>query len=120
MNEHTQQTQSRASEKPTGDDPLASVGTAERGGRGENGRFLAGNQAARGNPVAKKAQLLRVGLMRAVSSGDLRAVIRKLVDLAKSGDVAASRLLLDRVLGPPVEVDLIERIERLEQALMGQ
>ncbi len=52
--------------------------------------------------------------MRAVSAGDLRAVVRKLIDLAKGGDVTAAKLVLDRTLGLAVEVDLVARIEALE------
>ena len=89
-------------------------------GRGPNGRFLPGNRAGRGNPLAKKAQQLRVGLMQAVKPGDLRAVILKLVELGKGGDVAAAKLLFDRVLGPAVEVDLIERLEKLEEAVLDR
>ena len=96
------------------------VPTASNGGRGPRGQFGLGNQFAKGNPIARKAQQLRAGLMRAVTAGDLRAVVRKLIDLAKAGDVQAARLVLDRTLGPPVEVDLIERLENLEAAVLGR
>jgi class 3 adenylate cyclase len=52
--------------------------------------------------------------------GDLREIARKLVELAKAGDVAAAKVVLDRTLGPPVEWDLLERLERLESLLGGR
>jgi len=44
----------------------------------------------------------------------MREIIEALVAKAKEGDIAAARTLFDRVLGKPVEGDLIERIEALE------
>jgi hypothetical protein len=86
-------------------------------GRGPDGRFLPGNRVAKGNPLARQAQELRVALFAAVSPKDLKAVVAKLIQLAKSGDVAAAKLVLDRVLGPPAEIDLLERLDKLEAAL---
>jgi hypothetical protein len=40
-------------------------------------------------------------LLAAVSDDDLRAVVSTLVEMAKAGDLAAIRELLDRVLGKP-------------------
>ena len=40
-------------------------------------------------------------LLAEVSDGDYRAVVKKLVALAKKGDLAAIRELLDRLLGKP-------------------
>ena len=85
------------------------------GGRGANGRFLVGNPGGPGSPYVKKVAALRSALFAAVSARDLRAIIKKMVEEAKAGDVAAARLLLDRLLGPCLEMDLIERLENLEQ-----
>jgi ribosomal protein L17 len=60
---------------------------------------------------------LRSALLRAVSSGDLRAVVKKMVDLAKAGDVPAARVVLDRLLGPVVPLDFEERLAELEKGL---
>ena len=68
--------------------------------RDPKGRFLPGNSGGPGNPHALKTARLRAAMMRAVSPGDLVAVVKTLVQLAKGGDVAAAKLLLDRVLGP--------------------
>ena len=43
--------------------------------------------------------------------------IGALLKSAKEGDVAAAKELLQRLLGPPESVDLIERLDALEQKL---
>ena len=40
-----------------------------------------------------------------------------LLATAKSGDVPAARELLQRLLGPPEALDLVERLDQLEQML---
>ncbi len=76
--------------------PLTPVASADRA---PNGRFVRGNKAAAGNPANAKAQRLRNELLAAVSGKDCREVIKKLVEMAKAGDVPAAKLLFDRVLG---------------------
>jgi hypothetical protein len=74
-------------------------------GRSENGRFAPGNSFARGNPTARHAQRLRQLFVTAVSEDDIRAIVAKLVELAKSGDIQAANLLLTRALGKPSTSD---------------
>ena len=40
-----------------------------------------------------------------------------MLSLAKGGDVQAAKLLWDRLLGPPVPVDVLERLEALEERI---
>lgn len=87
----------------------------ESNGRGTNGRFLPGNRLAKGNPAARRAQALRFALMRAVTPADLTTIVAKLIELAAAGDVQAAKLILDRVLGPAVPIDIEERLAQLEQ-----
>ena len=47
----------------------------------------------------------------------MRAIVAALVEKAKRGDVSAASLLFDRVLGKPLEIDIIERLESLEAQL---
>jgi len=54
-------------------------------------------------------------MINAVTEQDLREVIKALVAEAKSGDLAAVRELLDRLLGKPIEIDLLDRLDELEQ-----
>ena len=74
-------------------------------GRSENGRFAPGNSFARGNPTARHAQRLRQLFVTAVSEDDIRAIVAKLVELAKAGDIQAANLLLTRALGKPSTSD---------------
>ena len=91
--------------------------TTDSNGRDSSGRFSAGNSAARGNPHARKVAELRSALLAAVSTDELAAMVRSLVDAAKSGDVQAAKVLFDRVLGPAVALDVMERLDALEARL---
>ena len=89
-------------------------------GRDGRGRFAAGNGGGPGNPYATAVGRLRTALLVAVTEKDLTAVARALIEKAKGGDVAAIRELFDRVLGRPIEADLLERLEALERAIPGR
>ena len=86
-------------------------------GRDEHGRFAPGNVGGPGNPHAKQVGKLRSAMLAAVSDKEMKAVVKKLVELAKSGNVPAAREVLDRCLGRPVEADLLERLAELEELL---
>src|SRR4051812_45694768 len=77
-------------------------------GRNANGKFSPGNLCAKGNPFAKRVARLRSALFKAVSPADLREVLTALLTQAKAGDVASIKELLQRLLGPPEAVDLME------------
>ena len=68
-------------------------------GRGPDGRFAKGNRGGPGNPYASRTARLRSVLLDNVTDDDFKAVVGKLVAMAKAGDLAAIRELLDRVLG---------------------
>ena len=89
-------------------------------GRDARGRFVRGNQGGPGNPHARKVAQLRSALLKAVKLTDLRAIVKALVSQAKQGDVAAAKLLLERLLGPPIAVDIEDRLELLEEFLKGK
>jgi hypothetical protein len=86
-------------------------------GRGQDGRFAKGNSGGPGNPHARRVARLRSALLNAVKPDDVREVVVTLLASAKAGEVAAIRELFQRLLGPPVELDMIERLETLEQRL---
>lgn len=74
-------------------------------GRDEVGRFVEGCKGGPGNPFAARVGELRAALFAETTVNDMRAVVRKLISLAKGGDVAATKVLFDRVLGKiPVDV----------------
>jgi len=90
---------------------------SDNNGRDASGRFAPGNKASVGNPHAKKAGQLRSALFRSVTTKDIKAVVAQLVEQAKSGDVQAAKEVLLRTLGRPVEHDLDQRLERLEELI---
>lgn len=83
------------------------------------GRFKAGNQAARGNPYARKAGEFRKALFASVSTKDIKAVIDQLKAQAIGGDLKAIALFLDRILGTANNcgLDLLERLEQAENSI---
>jgi hypothetical protein len=70
--------------------------------RGTNGRFLPGHCGGPGNPHAQKVHRLRSALLNTVTSTDIKEVVHKLISMAKAGDIAAIKELLDRTIGKPV------------------
>jgi hypothetical protein len=56
-------------------------------------------------------------MLSAVSEDDIRAIVRQLVDKARTGDVRAAQEVLTRCLGKPEAVDLVERLDQLASIL---
>jgi hypothetical protein len=83
-------------------------------GRSTGGRFAKGNPGGPGNPHARRAARLRAAMYKAVTPADLRDVISALLSSAKGGDVSAAKELMQRLLGPPEAIDLLERLAALE------
>lgn len=69
--------------------------------RNKNGTFAKGNKGGTGNPYARRVAAIRVKMMEAVTDEDIDAVIQKLVSDAKDGDLAATKELLNRLVGKP-------------------
>jgi len=86
-------------------------------GRGPDGRFLPGNSGGPGNPFAKRTAELRSALVSAVTPADIKAVAKSLIKLAKGGDVAAARLLLDKVIGQSIDVNLQQDDAAIDAAI---
>jgi hypothetical protein len=84
-----------------------------------HGRFTPGNQAGKGNPLASRAQEIRVGVYAASDIAEVRKIVKSLIRAAKNGDLAAAKYILDRLLGPPVPLDMLERLEALESRLLS-
>lgn len=89
-------------------------------GRDSTGRFVTGNAGGPGNPYAKRVAALRLAMLEAITEEDMRAILGKLVELARLGNVQAAREVLDRCLGRSIEADLVERLEDLEAALAAR
>ena len=82
--------------------------------RNPGGQFVAGNRGGPGNPHGAQVGRLRAALLEAVKPEDMTAIVARLVELAKGGDVRAIKEVFDRTLGKPVEADLLERLATLE------
>ena len=105
------------------------------GGNGRDprtGRFAKGNTGGPGNPNAQHVAKLRDGFRSACTLADVRAICRRLVAMAKKGNVLAAREVLDRTIGksamalehagadnpnsviPVFEILVVDRSEALE------
>ena len=73
--------------------------TPSTNGQTADGKFTHGNKLGRGNPFAAQVNRLRSAMLQAVSDDDMAAVVAKLIELSKGGDVKAIDLLLNRILG---------------------
>jgi hypothetical protein len=72
-------------------------------GRDARGRLVPGNPGGGrpANPFARQQAQLRQTVLDEVNEADLRAVVRKVLRLAKLGNLAAVELLFKWVIGPP-------------------
>ena len=73
----------------------------ELASRRSNGRFAKGNPDGPGNPFARRVARLRTLIQEAVTDEDLKAIVQKMVQRAKQGDMVATRELLTRLVGRP-------------------
>ena len=96
---------------------LLTVSKPSKALRGPGGRFLPGTAGGPGNPLAAHVHALRAALLSAVTPEELAVVCRTLLRQAQGGDVAAARLLFDRLLGPAQELDLLEQLETVQARL---
>ena len=55
------------------------------------GRFCAGNRGGAGNPFARQSAALRKAVLAAVTEADVTAIVAKLVEKAREGDVGGAR-----------------------------
>jgi hypothetical protein len=61
----------------------------------------------------------RAALLDAVEPEAVRRIIAAMVEAAERGDVAAAKLVLERVFGRVTDSETLERIEALEAALLA-
>lgn len=75
-------------------------------GRSTNGRFVKGNKAAVGRSGAKTRRREAAKIFcESMTKPEIKAIVRKLMDLAQAGDVEAARLVLSYSIGRPREMD---------------
>src|SRR6202790_5020870 len=70
-------------------------------GRDARGRFQKGNAGGPGNPFARRVAELRKVLLELVTDDELRIIVGQLMVMAKMGDLAAIKLVLQYALGKP-------------------
>jgi hypothetical protein len=80
-------------------------------GRDAQGRFTAGNGGGPGNPFGRRLAAMRQAVMKAVTADDIEALLRKLLEQALSGDLAAAKLVLQYAVGKPKPVSEPDRVE---------
>ena len=114
-------------DSPTGNPAPPSTNgeqTAAAAGRAPSGRFAKGNSGGPGNPLAAEVGKHRARLFKAARAKDVDQAlktIREVMSKGKDSDrLAAAKLLLDRLIGPAVELDLLERLQRLEEAILKE
>lgn len=76
--------------------------------RDASGRFLPGTKGGPGNPLAARLNLLRLAALDECTPDDVRAMLRAMIERARTGDVEAFRALAPYVLGkpsPPPDLD---------------
>ncbi len=73
--------------------------SAGSAGRVRSGRFSHGNRSGTGNPFAKRTADLHRALLDAVEPRMIEGMVKRMVRAALEGDVAAAKVIFDRVLG---------------------
>jgi hypothetical protein len=91
-----------------------------KNGHDAQGRFTKGNKASRGNAFSRRTAALRAIALDAVTEEDVRAVMRKLIEQAKTGDAAAAKLLLAYVIGRPTEAVNPDRVDLEEFRMLEE
>src|SRR5215475_9876903 len=83
-------------------------------GRAADGRFAKNNKGGPGNPFNRQVAALRQALLQRVTTEDIEEILAVLLIKAKSGDLAAIKLLLSYTIGKPgpaVEPDTLDQQE---------
>src|SRR5262245_16842731 len=102
---------------PSGDAPAASASgqpSPNGNSRDGRGRFGPKNPGGPGNPFARQVAALRQVVLDAITAEDMQKIVRKLIELAADGNVAAARLLLSYALGKPQPVPDPDRMDAAE------
>src|SRR5262249_1994659 len=90
--------------------PASSLPPPEMPPRDAQGRFAPGNPGGPGNPFARQVAALRQAVLQSVTAEDLQAITRKLVELAKEGNVGAAKLVRAYAVGKPAPAPEPDRL----------
>jgi hypothetical protein len=89
--------------------PAAQAGASS--GRDSKGRFTRGNKGGPGSPFNRRVAALRQLLLERVSDDDLAAIVDRLVQQAREGDLAAVKLVLSYTVGKPLPAVDPDRVD---------
>lgn len=76
--------------------------------RNARGQYAPGTSGGPGCKYAKRVAMFRKSIIHAVTAKDIRELIQSLLAAAKSGDVAAAKVVLSYTVGNPVEYVSVE------------
>src|SRR5262249_55055882 len=79
----------------------ARAGEASNKDRDGHGRFAKGNRGGVGNPFARQVAGFRAAILQATTHDDIKAITKKLIEMAREGNLAAAKLLLAYTCGRP-------------------
>lgn len=88
------------------------MNTGKQQGRDTAGRFAKGNRFGKGRKIGKRIARFRSVLVRSVSMKDVADIVETLKRQALNGDLAAVKIIFDRLFGPPVRADVLEELEK--------
>ncbi len=100
--------------------PHTSPQPADDNGRDARGRFAAGNPGGPGNPFARRVAELRSVLLESVTKEDMQFIAGQLVVMARTGDLAAIKLLFQYVVGKPAATVDPDSLDYQEMELYRQ
>lgn len=88
--------------------PINDPSSNGNNGQDAKGRFLPGNKLGRGNPFNKKCGEFKTAFFAAIQTEDVTQVAKRLIRMAKKGDLDAIKEVLNRTLGKVGEAVEIE------------
>src|SRR5262245_54403885 len=79
--------------------------------RDGHGRFAMGNRGGVGNPFARQVAGFRAAILHATTHEDIKAITKKLIEMARKGNLAAAKLLLAYTCGKADEGSDPDRLD---------
>src|SRR5262245_34944986 len=98
----------------------ARAGEAANKDRDSHGRFAKGNRGGVGNPFARQVAGFRAAILQATTHEDIKAITKKLIEMAREGNLAAAKLLLAYTCGRPEQTPDPDRLDLEEWNLFKE
>lgn len=89
-------------------------------GRDAQGKFTKGNRGGPGNPFARQTAAYRKAMRQRVTEVDIQEITAMLLFKAKTGDLAAAKMVLTFCVGKPAETVDPDRLDVEEWKLMQE